>query len=248
MIVVERVEPRRWIDIISNSEVDPEDFFLGFTSILNELDMTRDDAIQLFTIRYENMISSYSEFTIRFIILSTAKTNAKKYEQLLAMYNAEFDFINNYWETRSYTDTRTPNLQVSSTNSGSGTQSTTRNQISTTTTTPNVNGISTRYIDPYDGSGFRQESKTETSDSGTTSTQISYAGSPDQVTNSSTGSGSVTTTGNEKIVHAENKQGANGKYLPGEIVDSAEQAAARLNIFNVICEDIADQIFLQVWE
>lgn len=176
------------------------------------------------------------------------ETNLKKYQKLIAIYAAQYDALEDLDYTETYTDLRTPNLQrqTSSTNSSSGTYK--NNQSRTTTETPqNWQAENVHSVNPYDNSGFRTESKDVSSESGTRSTSESWSGSPDQTSNTSTGSQTVGETGSETITHTGSRVGNNGSHTLQELAEQEITLAARMNIFRIIEKDLAAKLFLQVW-
>ena len=93
----------------------------------------------------------------------------------------------------------------------------------------------------------RSESQDATSQSGADTTTEAYSGSPDHTATSSQASSTVSTSGTdrnqyEKIIH-----GRDGKEPTSEIIKDGLLAAAYHDVLDIIINDIADQIFLQVW-
>lgn len=185
------------------------------------------------------------------------------------------DISESFSETRTpnLTSTSTSSGTGSSTGSSTGTaQGTTgdtttteRKQTQTSTSsTPNATKTSTHEVNPYDNTGLRTEYKDTVTDATATTTTTAYSGNPDTSTSSGTSStststqnttsttssasGTVTETGTETKIHTITRSGRDWKILPNEVVAAAEEAAAAMNILYIICQDLANLIFLQVWD
>ena len=171
--------------------------------------------------------------------------------------------------TSTSTSTGTGSSTGSSTGSAQGTTgdttTTERKQTQTSTSsTPSATKTSTHEVNPYDNTGLRTEYKDTVTDATATTTTTAYSGNPDTSTSSGTSStststqnttsttssasGTVTETGTETKIHTTTRQGRDWKILPNEVVAAAEEAAAAMNILYVICQDVADLVFLQVWD
>jgi len=185
------------------------------------------------------------------------------------------DISESFSETRTpnLTSTSTSSGTGSSTGSSTGsaqgttgdTTTTERKQTQTSTSsTPSATKTSTHEVNPYDNTGLRTEYKDTVTDATATTTTTAYSGNPDTSTSSGTSStststqnttsttssasGTVTETGTETKIHTITRQGRDWKILPNEVVAAAEEAAAAMNVLYVICQDLADLIFLQVWD
>lgn len=196
----------------------------------------------------ENQVTNYTASTIIQIFLSNLVANKKKYDQLIDFYAETFFPFDDYYKNEAYDHTRTPDLESYSEVSGSGSAETTRNQTRTTTTTPNDYQTEvTHKVDPFDESGLRNESQDISIESGSTSTAESFSGQPDLTATTSSTASTMKTSGTEtneyqKIIH-----GRSGRRPTSEVIEDGLIAASYLDILDIIIEDIADQIFLQVW-
>ncbi len=244
--IPQRTHPRTWIEIISNSTA-LYNCFTPYEEILESIGVTSDLAFNRFSQIYEEGITTYTEDYILTIFENNLSANAKKYSELVAIYQEEIDIFSPVSITESYTDTRTPNLTNTTTSTASSSSTSTRNQSQTTTTTPATTETMTHSVNPYDGTGMRQESQDINSTTGTNTSVTSYSGNPDTASGTATSSGSVSSTGTEKIEHTLSRSGRDGKFTISDIIDQAEISAAKLNILDIINNDIADQIFIQVW-
>ena len=197
---------------------------------------------------YEEAITNYTADTIKQLFISNLIANAKKYNELIDFYSEKFYPFDDFYKSESYDHTRTPNLESSSQSTGSGSATSERHQTRTTTTTPNKYQTETTHkVDPFDSSGLRNESQDISIESGSTSTAESFSGSPDSTKSISSANSSVTTTGTDhnqydKIIH-----GRSGRRPTSEVVQDGLLAAAMHDILDIIINDLADQIFLQVW-
>ena len=240
-----RTTPRRWKEIANNINVAGA--FQLYTSIFDTLDIDYNIAWARMLQLYENEVTTYTNEYIPLIFANNYYANQKKYAELIALYEEDIDIFSPVNMTESYTDTRTPNITNTSASSASGTTETKNNQSRTSTTTPATTTTRNHSVNPFDNSGLRQETQDTTSDSGTSTTVDSYSGNADEVNASSTASGSVTTTGTETIVHSLNRSGRDGKFTISDLINQAEEAAKELNLLDLILNDIAEQVFLQVW-
>lgn len=196
----------------------------------------------------ENQVTNYTTSSITQIFISNLLANSKKYAQLINFYAETFYPFDDYYKNESYEHTRTPELTSQSSSLGSGSATSSRNQTRTTTTTPDGYQTEvTHNVDPFDETGLRAESQDVSVESGSTATTESYSGSPDSTSTSSTASSTVTTTGTESNEYSKIIHGRSGKRPTSEIVKDGLIAASFLDVLDIIIEDIADQIFLQVW-
>lgn len=240
-----RTHPRRWKEIANNINVAGA--FQLYTSIFDTLDIDYNIAWARMLQLFENDVTTYTDDYIPLIFANNYYANQKKYAELIALYEEDIDIFSPVNLTESYTDTRTPNITNTSASSASGTTETKNNQSRTSTTTPATTTTRNHSINPFDNSGLRQETQDTTTDSGTSTTVDSYSGNADEVSASSTASGSVTTTGTETIVHSLTRSGRDGKFTLSDLINQAEEAAKELNLLDLILNDIAEQVFLQVW-
>lgn len=240
-----RQEPRRFRTIAETLNF-PSCFSL-YNSIFQELGVSSEIATNRMIQNYESAVSSYTDSFIAQIFSNNFYANKKKYEELLALYDSDIDIFSPVSITESYTDLRTPNLSSSSSSIGSGSSQTSNNQSRTSTTTPKTTVTNLHSINPYDDTGLRTETQDATSETGTRTTVESYSGQPDSTTSSSTASSTVTSTGTETIKHDLTRTGRDGRFSISDIIDQAEESAQKLNILDMILEDIANQIFIQIW-
>lgn len=275
--IPERVKPRTWATI-AETIADP---FAIYYPIADRLEISHSMIAEYFGILFESAISTYSNTAIMRISIANYYANQEKYNELCTLYESELDPVNNIDISESFSETRTPNLQSTSTSSGTGsstgsstgtaqgttgdTTTTERKQTQTSTSsTPSATKTSTHEVNPYDNTGLRTEYKDTVTDATSTTTTTAYTGNPDTSTSSGTSStststqnttsttssatGTVRETGTETKVHTITRSGRDWKILPNEVVAAAEEAAAAMNVLYVICQDLADLIFLQVWD
>lgn len=246
MGLIERRAPTRWNDLDFSGWDTQNNPFNALNTWLAPLNITADQALIWFTIDYEEALTEYAEDLIDNIIQMVAVTNAGKYDKLLAAYTAQYNPLDEYNITDGYTDTRTPNL-TQSTNGGATVGTTVQNKQTRTDTENPGNYASTTigYKDPYDGTGFHQETKSESSATGSRSTSVSYTGQPDESNTTSTNNSTTTNTGTETIVHTGSNSGR--KTSPQQLLDEQLALAERMNIFKIIERDLAAKLFIAVW-
>ena len=241
-----RTNFRTW-DKVMNDEMGTYNPFSEYATLLAEIDITPQEANERMWVLFEDAITNYTMPMILNIFYLNLKANAKKYEDLVLFYNEQFYPFADIYKSETYDHRRTPQLLSTSQSTGSGTADTTRNQTRTTTSTPGITTTTSHGINPYDNSGLRSESQDATSQSGADTTTEAYSGSPDHTATSSQASSTVSTSGTdrnqyEKIIH-----GRDGKEPTSEIIKDGLLAAAYHDVLDIIINDIADQIFLQVW-
>ena len=245
-----RTSFRTWDQIMMNEvEGNP---FSGYGLILTEIGATAEDALQRMWELFQEAITNYTYSSINEIFISNYIANKKKYDQLVELYQENIYPFGDYYRNETYEHERTPNLTSTSSSTGSGTASTERKQSRTTTTTPNNYETETTHkVAPFDNNaaaaGLKYESQDTAIERGSTSTTESYTGLPDQTSTSSTASSSVATTGKDKNEYNKIIYGRDGRRPTSEVFDDGLKAAAMLDIMDIIINDIADQIFLQVW-
>lgn len=221
--------------------------FVLYETILAAIDATPDQAYNRMWQNYETAITNYTADYILTIFANNYIANQKKYLELVALYDTDIDIFNPVSITENYTDIRTPNLQSSSSSTGSGTSDSKINQSRTQTVTPATTTTTSHSVNPYDNTGLQTETQDSTTDSGTNTTLETYSGQPDHTATSTTASSTVSTTGSERIEHQLTRSGRDGRFTISEIIDQAEESAAKLNILDQIINDLADQIFLEMW-
>ena len=226
--------------------------FNGYLTILTQIGATAEDALQRMWELFQEAITNYTSSSIYELFISNLIANQKKYGQLLELYEENIYPFGDYYRNETYEHERTPNLTSTSNSTGTGTSSTERKQSRTTTTTPNNYETETTHkVAPFDNNaaaaGLKFESQDTAIERGSTSTTEAYTGQPDLTSTNSTANTSVTTTGKDtnestKIIH-----GRDGRRSTSEVLEDGLKAAAQLDILDIIINDIADQIFLQVW-
>lgn len=240
-----RQEPRRFRKIANSLHWD--ECFTMYSEIFETLGIDYQIATDRMIQNYEQAVSVYTDEYIKLIFTNNYYANAKKYAELIALYEEDIDIFSPVNITESYTDTRTPNLTSSSTSSAGGSTETKNNQSRTSTTTPATTTTTNHSVNPFDNTGLRQESQDTSTDSGTNTTVESYSGLADKIESTSSSSSSVSTTGTETIVHSLTRSGRDGKFTISDLINQAEEAAKELNLLDLILNDIAEQVFLQVW-
>lgn len=197
---------------------------------------------------YEEAITNYTAETITQIFLSNLIANKKKYDELIDFYEETFYPFDDFYKSETYDHTRTPNLSSGSTSTGTGSATSKHNETRTTTTTPtDYTTTTTHSVDPFDASGMRAESKDASVESGSRATTETYSGSPDTTTSTSSALSTVTTTGTDRNQYDKDIHGRSGRRPTSEVVQDGLLAAALHDVLDIIINDIADQIFLQVW-
>ena len=197
---------------------------------------------------YEEAITNYTADTITQIFLSNLTANKKKYDELIEFYDETFYPFDDFYKAESYDHTRTPDLTSTSSSTGSGSATSKHNESRTTTTTPtNYQTETTHKVDPFDSSGLRNESQDISIESGSRSTTDVYSGNPDITTSSSAASSAVKTMGTDRNEYTKTIHGRSGRRPTSEVVQDGLLAAAMHDILDIIINDIADQVFLQVW-
>lgn len=244
MTIPERTIPRTWISIIS-TELAETDLFADYADILEDIDATKEEATDRMIELCESMITNYTAAYIQKIFALNYVANQKKYADLVELYEWEMHPFFNEYENEEYRHTRTPELQTQSYSSGSGTADTTRNQTQTTTTTPGVTTTNTHSVQPYDSSGLRIETQDATSETGYNTNAISYSGSPDHTATSSSASSTVTQGGSDLNEYEKKRLARKG--VTSEIIKDGLKAINYRDVLDIIIEDLADQIFLQMW-
>lgn len=242
-----RSNPRTW-DQIAETSPRYDIYFQEYNDILSEIGATQADALARMRQLYEDAITTYSDDYILVIFHLNLVANGKKYEELLYLYENDIDIFSPYHITEDYTTTRTPDLQAQSQSYGSGSNELTRRQSRTETTTPATSTTTTHQTNPYDNTGLRIESQDQTAASGTETMVESFSGSPDLTTTSSSATTTTTSTGTDTVEHHLIRSGRDGKFSISEIIEQAELSADKLDILDIIINDLANQIFIQVWD
>lgn len=231
-----------------------------FDDWLQALDISVQDAALFFMIDYAEAKCIYTHLALPTVGKKTAATNAKKYDKLIAIYNAEYNPLENYDRIEESTHTRVPDLTKTETHDTStvldaeGTVDTTNNQTATTTTTPtNYGSTTTKRVSPYDMTGYKDAEQTETTMEGSQSVATSYAGDPDHTatTNDATTTvtGDITTTeeGTDTTTIESNVHGNIGVMSSQQMAEQEIALAQKMAIFKTMERDLAAAILLQVW-
>jgi len=233
-------------------------FFSGW---LEELDMSVQDASLFFLIDYEEASTFFIDLAIPSIGKKVALTNAKKYDKLIAIYQAQYDPLVNYDRTEESTHTRTPNLtttsttSASSTSTGSDTTTTKNNQVQTVTTTPTGYGDTVETsVAPFDTATYKPQTKTESTQKGTLTTETAYTvGNGDTSestsggTTTSSGSGSQSETGTDETVISSHIVGNIGVTTSQQMAEAEIALAEKMAIWKTIEQDLAAELLCQVW-
>lgn len=266
---------RKWGDIDLS-----ENPFALWQSILAQLDIDITAALEFFTLDYYSAVTNYTDRYILVVFGQVLLTSGGKYQRMISAAKATYNPIHNVDATESYTDTRSPNLTKSlmlgttteiedtrgtTTTLGTTVESETQiNQTHKTEYEPeNFKTTSTHSVNPYDNTGWHEEQKDESTESGKSITSDSYTGDPDKTTtknmgqNRSENDGKMVTKnmgqnqekeeGTETIEHNARRYGNIGVTSSQNLVGQELDLAERLNIFKVIEQDIAAKLFLQVW-
>lgn len=236
---------RQWNDIIDSLKGNPFEYF---TVWLQKLSLTTDQALQYFTIDYFHAMTLYSTETILTLFIKVSLVNSVKYNKLISVIQADYNPIDNYNMVENSTDTRTPDLTATSTGTSTATGTVKNNQVRTTIDTPDgYTEKSVRSVNPYDNTGMRDESQNVTTQTGTRETTESYSGSGDTTDSTSTANSTTTQSGTETVDHTLTRKGNIGVTSSQQLLESEMVLAQKMNIWKVIEQDIAEQIFLKVW-
>ncbi len=238
-------KPRTWKEILKTMQINP---FGIYETFLINVGCSSDEALDYFSINYEKQVCVYTNATISNLFRLNYYANLKKYQELVSIIETDLNILNPVDLTENYTDIRTPNLQSSSSSNGSAETNTQRKQTRTTTTTPtNYTSQTDHDSNPYDNSGLRSVTRDTTVESGSTATTETFSGQPDSTGTISAATTTTTATGTERIEHRLTRSGRDGRFKVSEIIDDAELTAAKLNFLQVLCNDLSDCIFLQMW-
>lgn len=238
-------KPRTWSKILETMQINP---FGIYETFLINVGCSSSEALDYFSINYEKQVCVYTNETISNLFRLNYYANLKKYQELVSIIESDLNILNPVDLTENFTDIRTPNLQSSSSSNGSAETNTQRKQTRTTTTTPtNYTSQTDHDSNPYDNSGLRSVTRDTTVESGSTATTETFSGQPDSTGTISAATTTTTATGNERIEHELTRSGRDGRFKVSEIIDDAELTAAKLNFLQVLCNDLSDCIFLQMW-
>lgn len=236
---------RHWIDVMDTLKGNP---FQYFKEWLDQLDIQTEQALNFFTIDYQNATTLYSTETILSLFIKVSLVNAVKYNKLIAVVQADYNPIDNYNMEETSSDTRTPDLTATSSGTSTATGTVKNNQQRITTDKPDgFSETSVRSVNPYDGSGMREESQNVSTQTGTRETVEAYTGDGDTTDSTSTASSTTTQTGTETFEHTLTRKGNIGVTTSQQMLESEIALAQKMNIWKIIEQDLAEQIFLKVW-
>lgn len=225
--------------------------FNGYLATLSEIGATAEDALQRMWENFERAQSNYTVESIYEIFISNYISNKRKYDELVQFYQDDLHLFGDFYRNEEYDHTRTPDLTSETESSGSGSVDTARNQTETRTETPNEYTTTTSHnVVPFDANtspGERLEYKDISTDSGSRTTSTAFTGTPDHTETDTSASSTVTTTGTETNEYTKTTWGRYGRRPVSEVIADGLEAAAMLDILDVIINDVADQIFIQVW-
>lgn len=244
-----RTNFRTW-DQIATNEFDEitNNPFTPYSEILQQIEANPAAAFNRMWENFEDAVTNYTTESIISIFISNLTANHKKYDELIDFYEETFYPFSDYYKNEQYEHTRTPNLSSDSTSTGTGSATSKHNETRTSTITPtNYQTETTHKVDPFDSSGLRNQSQDISVESGSRSTVDSYTGSPDVTSSTSSALSTVKTTGTDRNAYEKIIHGRTGQRPTSEVVADGLKAAAMHNILDEIINDIADQIFLQVW-
>lgn len=240
-----RTNFRTWAKIIEKELTSNP--FTSYAVLLGDLQATAEDALQRSLQLFEEAITNYTVEAINEIFISNLIANKAKYEEMIELFNEKFYPFDDVYRVEDYEHTRTPDLESSSTSNAEGTATSERKQSRTTTSTPGVTTTQSHNVSPYDSSGYKAESQDITSEAGNNTIVESFSGQPDTTTTNTEAQSTVTTTGTDKNEYKKIIHGRDGSRPASEVISDGLKAAEMYDIMDIIINDIADQVFLQVW-
>lgn len=245
------------IDLDDNGYISA---FRAFAQWYEPLGMTWSDAMIYFSVHYDGALTPYARQTQLDLIRSVAVINSKKYDKMIAIYQAQYDPLQNYDRTEESTHTRTPDLTkgttASSTTTGSSstdTESQINQQHSSSTTPQNAQTVTETQVAPYDATAYQPKQRDTTTASGSTVTTDSYTGDPDTTTTTGTTSGTSsatqteTETGTDTTRISSRISGNIGVTTSQQMAESELALAAKMAIWLTIERDIAEAVTIGVW-
>lgn len=223
----------RWKDMaqeLAELHIDP---FLNLSDFLLSVDLSTNFANAQFLYDYADAECLEDDpQRIQIIITAVYLQNKTKYETLRDTYP--------FSQMRKRI--RSPDITRETEGSSGTTIDTARNQTETRTDTPqSYKETREHYVNPFDNTGYKTESKDEVSESGSRKIETKYTGTPDHTASSSEGSRTETETGTETIT--ETVIGSDRLTM----AEAMQDMAAASNLWQVIEKDIAAKLFLQVW-
>lgn len=229
------------------TEFSENDIFSDYASLLEELDVTKEEASDRMWELCESLVTNYSSSYILRIFKLNLVANTAKYRDLVEFFNEDFYPFSENYRSETYDSTRTPNLQSMSSSTGTGTADTQRKQSQTQTTTPSTTTTTTHEVQPYDVTGLRTETKDTSEDSGSSSTTMSFSGDPDHTSTSTSTSAIISSSGSEETEYNRTWHGRDGRRPTSEVIEDGLKAADLHDVLDIIIQDLSNQIFLQVW-
>ena len=249
-----REKPAFWHEAIEDLVGLPFD---NFSTWLQALDISTSNASSWFIKDYWSARTPYTSTWILGIFHEVATTNKKKYDKLIAVYQAQYDPISNYDRTEEIEEVRTPDLtrasesEASSTTEASGTLDAQRKQTRTLTENGgNFSDESIRAVQPFDSGTFTNAEKNTTTYTGSRTNTEAFSGDPDhQATSSESTIGATeqkteTETGTDTRERTAHIYGNIGVTTSQQMIESEMQLADKMNIWKVIERDLAKALFL----
>lgn len=259
MVSPYRDRPVRFNEAIADITADDLPFDL-FNTWLDPLGISARNASAWFQKDYWDAWTQYTGSWIMGIFHEVSVKYKKKYDKLIAIYQAQYDPISNYDRTEEIETIRTPDLTKASsgsatTNTEASSEGTMKNNQTRTTTESggDFQAVDTRSVVPYDQSTFSDAERHTTSASGSRTTGEAWSGQPDKSTSSTTSEATATDsrteteTGTDTTTHEAHIYGNIGVTSSQELARQEQELADRMNIWKVIETDLARDLFLQVW-
>ena len=257
MIAPYRERPEFFHKAIEDLEFLPFDNFRTWLQVLN---ISESNAQSWFIKDYWNARTPYTTSWILGIFHEVAVTHKKKYDKLIAIYQAQYDPLSNYDRTEDITEIRTPDLtrtqagEAETQTDASGSTDSTRNQTRTTTENGgNFQTVDTRAVQPFDASSFTDAEKNTQTMTGSRTTSEAYSGQPDHLesdtttTTNATDSRTETETGTDTTTRAGRIYGNIGVTSSQDLALQEIGLADRMNIWKIIEKDLARALFIQTW-
>lgn len=252
-----RDKPERWHIVVGDFDGLPFD---NFSTWLQPLNISGSNATAYFIKDYWDAWCPFTSSWILGIFHEVALANKKKYDKLIAVYQAQYDPISNYDRTEEIEEVRTPDLtrasesEASSTTEASGTLDAQRKQTRTLTENGGTfSDESIRAVQPFDAATFTNAEKNTTTYSGSRTNTEAFSGDPDhQATSSESTIGATeqkteTETGTDTRERTAHIYGNIGVTTSQQMLESEMQLADKMNIWKVIERDLAKALFLGTW-
>lgn len=234
-------------------------YFLYFNEYLEQIGFSQENAADAFLLDYWGGWCPYEDAFIPLVFQRVALENARKYEMMCEIYNAEYDPLVNYDRSETESSTRTPNLTHSKSGSTAGTENreTLKKQTEhradkaipaegetewTETTDHNVA--------PYDSSTLRTSDQDVRKESGYREIETSYTGTDpdtDNLTRNISEQSILTETGTDNTVRRLSVVGNIGTVTAQDMANQQLDLSQRMAVFREIERDIAAKLLIQVW-